>query len=367
MDSADNLVEIAFRRCVTIPRMLIQVIGWSVPHHDFLSRLTIRWATLDAIALYEFSKFLSNVNLTEICLDDSPVKGRNYEVLLASPNSLRYLSLARCDLDDEDTARLATHLQYPRPAASSLAVLLLVANRVGDAGAAALADALRSNRTLRCLNLSGNVISDVGAISIFETLTEFPLTADEIIKKRLRFLEYLKLKSEVYDKCVRQLILERNHDEGRAMRRRPTLQAPQRRYSVKASQFSNALYQKAEALANELVGVFTDPFSVEQTVTRSDHTYCIGNTSLCWLNLSYNNLEYSSLGALYEALAHQQWLGPRAAPGLLRVNVDGNRLPVDCDQLFLIEDLLHRARCSKSRQIKHVVDKLRPGRVRSSS
>ncbi|XP_035434095.2 uncharacterized protein LOC118265367 [Spodoptera frugiperda] len=367
MDFAGNLMEIAFRRCVTIPRMLIQVMGWSVPHHDLLSRLTIRWAALDAIALYEFSKFLSNVNLTEICLDDSPVKGRNYEVLLAGPSRLRYLSLARCSLDDADVASLASHLEHPRPAAATLAVLLLAANRIGDAGAAALAHALRTNRTLRCLNLAGNAISDVGAITIFNTLMEFPLTADEILKKRSRVLDFLKMKSELYERCVRQLVLDKSHDEIRSNKRRMTVRPSTRRNSMRATHSNNALLQKAEAMATELMGVFTDPFSIEQTVTRSGYTYCIGNTSLCWLSLAYNNLEYSSLGALYEVLAHQHWLGARATPGLLQVNVDGNQLPVDCDHLFLIEDLLDKARCSKTKTIKQVIEKLRPGRVRSLS
>ncbi|KAF9805735.1 hypothetical protein SFRURICE_009367 [Spodoptera frugiperda] len=367
MDFAGNLVEIAFRRCVTIPRMLIQVMGWSVPHHDLLSRLTIRWAALDAIALYEFSKFLSNVNLTEICLDDSPVKGRNYEVLLAGPSRLRYLSLARCSLDDADVASLASHLEHPRPAAATLAVLLLAANRIGDAGAAALAHALRTNRTLRCLNLAGNAISDVGAITIFNTLMEFPLTADEILKKRSRVLDFLKMKSELYERCVRQLVLDKSHDEIRSNKRRMTVRPSTRRNSMRVTHSNNALLQKAEAMATELMGVFTDPFSIEQTVTRSGYTYCIGNTSLCWLSLAYNNLEYSSLGALYEVLAHQHWLGARATPGLLQVNVDGNQLPVDCDHLFLIEDLLDKARCSKTKTIKQVIEKLRPGRVRSLS
>jgi Leucine Rich repeat len=56
---------------------------------------------------------------------------------------------------------------------SSLAVLGLGRNYLGDYGTTAIADALTRNATLSCLDLHHNNISDVGAAALFRVLTEY--------------------------------------------------------------------------------------------------------------------------------------------------------------------------------------------------
>lgn len=56
--------------------------------------------------------------------------------------------------------------------------LLLAGNNIGDAGAKALAIALRSNKTLLTLSLASNKITDVGAKEFIVTLQQNKTISD---------------------------------------------------------------------------------------------------------------------------------------------------------------------------------------------
>ncbi|XP_028170622.1 uncharacterized protein LOC114360208 [Ostrinia furnacalis] len=351
-DAAGALVELAFRRAPQLPRLLLKVLGMCVPFHPALARLTVRWGPLGGEALHELAKFLPLSHITDVCLDDSPVPECNYDLLLERPSQLRSLSLARCQLDDRDCRLLAARLAHPLPAARTLLMLSLAANVISDDGARALAAALRSNRALQYLNLSGNRIGDDGAGELLGSLTEFPLTHEELITKRRRRLEYLRLRDEVTRKCHAELAAaERAQDEfSRSGKRRQTVGGGRggRRTSAAghaaaaAGAGADPLALKAQAMAGELLGrPHADPFGAEGTVSRDGYVFSAGNPTLVALNLSYNALGFPSLARLAAVLRYQE--RTRARGGLLRVLLEGNALPVACRELARVQELLERA------------------------
>lgn len=359
-DAAGHLVELRFQRAPAVPRVLLKILAMCVPFHPLLGRLAVRWGPLAGDALYEIAKFLPLSHITEICLDDSPVPECNYYLLLEEPSNLRSLSLARCSLDDRALELLAARLHHPLPAARSLRTLTLAANRIADAGAAALADALRSNRTLQYLNLSGNRITDEGAGRLLGSLEEFSLTHDEIVATRRRRLEYLKLRDELAKKSYAELVAgERAQDEGgrQTARRRQTTAGRGRKASVDRERrglslvagartgpgHAGPLALRAQAIAEELAGAYSDPFAAEETVSRDGHVYSLGNATLCALNLAYNELSYASVLRLRAVLRAQAAQERGAGAGLMRVLLEGNALPGACRALGDVEKLLEHA------------------------
>lgn len=364
-DAAGRLVELRFDRCREIPRLLMQIVALCVPYQPLLTRLEVRRAPLEGEALYEIGKFLPLSQLTDVCLDDSPVPQKNYRSLLEHER-LRRLSLARCELDDADCAALAAALAHPLPASRNLAVLSLVSNAIADAGARALAEALRSNRALQHLNLAGNRVGDEGALALFRALREFPLTYEELTTKRRRYISFLRNRREVYLSCLGSLTaarLDRPAEEGARARRRT---APARRKSVASPSpvsvgsgpsVQDAVAARADAMAAELVGAHADPFALEETAVRDGYLHSLGNTALCFLNLAHNSLGYLSVAALADLLRYQAALVRKAGPGLLRVVLDGNPLPATCAEYRLIQDLLERAVLWKLSKSLRKVDK----------
>ncbi|XP_072938885.1 uncharacterized protein [Epargyreus clarus] len=331
-DPAGKPVELVFYHCSQVPRLLLKIIGLCIPYNMQLTKITIRWGPLDGFGLYEIAKFLPLSQITDICLDDSPVSHCNYYLLLEQQTHLKILSLARCNLIDEDITLMASKLGHPLPASRTLAVLSLESNNITDVGARALGEALRTNRTLRHLNLAGNAITDLGASYIFRSLTQFPVSHDEITLKRRRMFEFLKMKRETYERCYRELITPVELESGRS--RRKTISARSR----KASTATLASYKgsagdtiacKAETMANELLGAYSDPFHAAEMVVEGGETYCAGNFALSYLNLAYNALQCASAARLAAVLAYQaRARGPGA--GLLRAVLEGSALPPDC-------------------------------------
>eukprot|EP01116_Phalansterium_solitarium_P017586 TRINITY_DN4372_c0_g1_i7.p1 TRINITY_DN4372_c0_g1~~TRINITY_DN4372_c0_g1_i7.p1 ORF type:complete len:229 (+),score=67.11 TRINITY_DN4372_c0_g1_i7:903-1589(+) len=112
-------------------------------------------------------------NYTLVCLDLSGnqlacnaahlLSGR----LLREPHSpLRRLLLSRNRIGDRGAAYLADALAVN----NSLEDLALEANEIGDAGLAALADALRRNQRLVQVRLDGNVLTAAGADAVLASI-----------------------------------------------------------------------------------------------------------------------------------------------------------------------------------------------------
>ncbi|XP_045494917.1 uncharacterized protein LOC123693755 isoform X2 [Colias croceus] len=348
-DTAGRLIELLFQR-TTIPRLLLKVVTLCIPYQPYLNKISIRLSTIDGYTLHEITNCLPQSHITEICLNDSPVLQRNYYLLLEYQTQLKCLSLDRCELEDDDCAAIAAKLVYPLPASRTLCVLSLVSNSISDGGASALATMLRSNRQLRFLNLSGNHITNTGALAIFHSLMEFSMTYEEIISKRMRNIQYIKLQKEVYTKCYNELINtfhNRKSIDERSTGRKKIMPAPAKAprtalVSSRPSQVDNVAL-KAEMMTLDLIGAYNDPFCDRDTVHKNEYLYSIGNMSLSYLNLSHNYLEQPSIKKLVEVMRYQSNRAKKPQPGLVRVVIEGNPLPLSSRELDALQDLADAA------------------------
>ncbi|XP_075974071.1 uncharacterized protein LOC142975225 [Anticarsia gemmatalis] len=345
LDRSLKLTECLMSRCLRVPRLLIKIIAFCIPFHPNFNRITLRRCRLDAPCLYEVSKLLyhDHSKITELWLDDSPVIRRNYYVLLEKPSRLRLLSLARCWLDDDDCTTIFSFLDYPKPASKTLNILILSGNRISDRSACVLGEVLRKNRSLHYINLAGNRITSLGAICIFNSLKEFRLSPAELREKRQKLMSYHQLKKDVYKSCLATIMTEKPKEfDSSARKSQGRLVSPRARKvpSLDASMTRVMMQQKAYALAIDTIGEFMHPFTSDQTTTHDDVTYSMGNMALVSLNLSYNNLDYSSLPVLLEVAEYQNDASKKI--GVLRVQVDGNKLPENCVEYRYIEEHLDR-------------------------
>ncbi|XP_053600466.1 uncharacterized protein LOC128669582 [Plodia interpunctella] len=341
-DTATQLVGVTINRCVETPRLLLKIIGMCVPFCPYLRTLTLQRCNLTGPIVYEIAKFLPESQITDVNLDDSPIASadRNYYLLVERPSKLRSLSLARCSFANIDCELLFAQLEHPHPASKTLMTLDLSGNFISDTGAHIIGICLRSNRSLQYLNLSGNQITDDGAAHILNSLIEFPLTADEIFRKKMRFMDYLRMKRSLYEKFYKEVsttIAGKNFDEfSKASKRKAPIQVLARGGS------KELIATKAEMLTDELVGRYYDPFGIEETVYRDKYIYSIGNMSLCCLNLAYNNLSFLSIKKLLQLVKYQYNLSKHSGTGLLYVQVEGNNLPL-CQETFVLQNWLEQA------------------------
>ncbi|XP_030034675.1 uncharacterized protein LOC115450731 [Manduca sexta] len=355
-DLGGRLVELQFNKTPAVPRLLIKIIALCIPYQTCLSRITMRWVPLKGEIIYEMAKFLPQSHVTEVLLENTHVPQHNYYQLFEFAH-LRRVSLIRCALTDDDCVCIAVKLVHPQPASKTLTLLSLASNQISDKGACALAEALRSNRMLQYLNLSGNRINDDGATSILQSLMQFALTYDELLTKRERMMEHMRLKQEVFQRFVRELsaaMKEKSPDDGSRSVRRKTATGRSKKTSttciplgVYHTSIMDAITMKADTMASELVGTLSDPFNVDETDTRDRQVFSLGNTVLCYLNLSFNNLGYETVAALVRVLSYQQRTVRKSGPGILRIVIEGNRMPASCSEYSIIDELLEQAMAAR--------------------
>lgn len=366
----DNLVHIRFDKNPKVPREIIKLIGLIARFHPFLTNLTFKMG-LDQHGVYEISKFLSTCYITDICFDGCPVPEGNFDILLNKQNRLKCFSLSRCNINDETLKNIALLLHYGKPASYTLAVLNLSCNFITDMGVGYLAEAMRSNRRLNYLNLSGNQISDDGAKFLFNILDEFHLNYDEILEKKSRRLLYLKEKHVVLSRMIKKIKAEEADKKVAKSARSATTSAkkskvPEKEPSVTdardmANYVDPATYEKAELATIDIIGEFIDPFSPQNSTVKDGYPYCLGNNALCYLNLSFNNLTYNSLPRLVKILEYQKYL-ERKPKGLINVVLNGNNIPVSCRELAKIDDILIMNLLLANRRMSMAKKKM-PGRL----
>ncbi|XP_045503876.1 leucine-rich repeat-containing protein 71-like isoform X2 [Colias croceus] len=340
--------EIRLERLKVVPRVLLQIIGFLAPYYKNITKISIANCRIDGLSVYELSKIVKVSTVTQICLDGSPVAEANYAILLDLEN-LRQLSLSRCEIDDNVCEQLALKLGLSR-SAEHLSFLNLSSNRITDTGARSIADSLRTNRYLRYLNLADNRITDDGAYCIFNVLKEFPLTSDEIVAKRQRYFKYLKERQALYFKYLNDTSIEESKKQ--ASKRKKTSLTSVRSKSSSARKekdtrhFATLMINdeiiRAEMLAKQVLGPFIDPFQPDCIRCKNEHTFCLGNMVLCYLNMSYNNLSYLSIKTLCEVLTHQKNIRKPPQTGLIKVVIDGNNIPIRCPEFFYISEMLSK-------------------------
>uniref|UniRef100_A0A2H1WMY3 SFRICE_012904 n=1 Tax=Spodoptera frugiperda TaxID=7108 RepID=A0A2H1WMY3_SPOFR len=356
-DIKKRLIEIAFLECqVNVSRKVIHAISLSLPYHAMMTRFTFRRSRLTDILIYEINKLLPISNITEVCFDDSYVKEGNYYILLEQFSQLRYLSLNRCCINDAVCKKIFTNIDFEAPAATSLQLLELGSNDITDEGAKFIGHVLRKNRCLLYLNLSGNKITDEGFRPIIESLMEFPLEPEEVLSMRRRKMRYLQNKMCVYARCLTELKygksstptedIDSSSSGKKHQKHTPKFTERRRRKTL----VHQSVADTAEAMARGIVGDFEDPFAPENLVYKGDNeAYSMGNLTLCYLNMAYNNLELPSVQRIKEALTYQESVAKgRREAGLIRVILDGNYIPEKCDELEEIDLCLTKVLIMKS-------------------
>ncbi|XP_039760352.1 leucine-rich repeat-containing protein 71-like [Pararge aegeria] len=347
-DNYNTLMEILITKVMDVPRALLRIISLLLPYYRNLTRITICKCGINMYSIYELSKVLCASTITEVCLDGSPVLGADYTMLLET-TKLRYLSLSKCNIQDDTCKLIAVKLQN-MCCAQNLLLLNLSTNRITDEGAKHISNALRTNRHLRYLDLSDNHITDCGAGQILDVLIEFPLTYDEMMGMRRRRFEYLKRRNELHEKYLAH-IHNRPFDElsqfsrksGQQKRKKTSLTTLRSKGSARrdkeltSSTDDEHIKTKAEMLTAEVLGPFEDPFHPKTIKRIEGYVYSVGNMTLAYLNLAYNNLSYMCIKKLLSVIKHQNNYKNK---GLVKVVLDGNNLPISCPELAQIEELM---------------------------
>lgn len=362
----DNLVEIRFEKNFDIPQRILKVVGLVLRFHPHLKTLTFK-SGIDCRVVYEVGRFLPYSHLTDICFDGCSFPESNYHILLDQHSHLSHLSLSRCNIDDKVVELLAERLHYPKPASMTLSLLNLSSNQITDASMIYFAEALRSNRQLHYLNLSSNQLTDQGIMYMLNIFMQFPLTYDEIVDKRARHHRYLKEKNELLETILRGMKAD-DSDKKSAKRKTTTPKtgaSSQRDKKTKTAEdltskstiltpkvrnsFDVETYENAKIMSHNILGVFDDPYSYENTTARDGYVYCFGNNSLCYLNIAYNNLTYCVLPKLLRVLEYQK-LKNRRPKGLLNIIIEGNNLPNYCREMSKIDYILETGIIAGHRQ-----------------
>ncbi|XP_063363268.1 uncharacterized protein LOC134651737 [Cydia amplana] len=324
---AGHAVEIAIDGCpFPINRKLTDVISLSLPYHTRLNKLICKGKGLDHGVIVEIVKMMQFSNLTDICLDNTFVPQGTYYVLLDQALALRCLSLSKCKINDIVCKKIAERLEYNGPASRNLRILNLSCNLITNIGAQALGHSLRTNRYVMHLNLCGNSITSVGAGYLLEPLSEFPLSTDEIKERIRRRRDFYSKKTAIpkfpTSTCTNLSIENgKNKDE----------KSPQKNSSFDSKTFVNLTDSDKKVVSED----FSDPSNL---VFKNGRSFSIGNLTLCSLNLGYNCLDYTILSKIIDVLIYQKDQDRTLRrTGLLRIVIEGNNLPVSCEEYSKIE------------------------------
>uniref|UniRef100_A0A2A4KA31 Uncharacterized protein n=1 Tax=Heliothis virescens TaxID=7102 RepID=A0A2A4KA31_HELVI len=342
---------------IIIPGISLKLLGLIIKNYTQLNKFTIKNSYIDKYAVLEIGKILNRSTITELCLDDCPLHEANYEILLGQRNScLKALSLCRCRINDEMCKRLAAKLHFREHAEHCLVTLSLSSNDISDAGAIYFAEALRSNRHLRYLNLADNSISDEGASHLLNKLVKFPLTDAEDRARRHRHMIYLRMKHKLYLECLRNMEVSSaapsihtrrsTSSKQRAGTSRKSISHVKRKSFQKIEHEKSTtneenMNMKADLIARQLAGPFLDPFCPSSIKIEDGIPYCVGNFVLCYLNIAYNDLTYFSITKLLSVVEYQHVHLQSDDCGLMRVLVYGNPLPTKCVELANVQKLLN--------------------------
>ncbi|CAB3233316.1 unnamed protein product [Arctia plantaginis] len=340
-DTQNQLKEISFLECCCgIPKKVIRAINLCLPFHSKLSRINIRNKELTHSALCEIAKMLPHSNVTTICLDNSIIPQGRYQILIQNTSQLSYLSLNRCEINDDVCKEIGINLTFGKGASNSLNVLELASNDITDVGAEYLGKMLRTNRRLLHLNLAGNKITDIGGKALLTALMDFNLTCDEVLEIKTKRYNFLKENPPMFNRSLDQVMTIYDSCETFNVSIPPS--SHNALSKVKTPRVRTTKPQElSRHLAATLVDELLDPYTIHNLELRNGTYFAKGNLILCSLNLAYNKLHYPFLKILDEVLAYQHHAQKTlSGTGLIRIVLDGNYMPTECQELNRIEAYL---------------------------
>ncbi|KAI9540119.1 hypothetical protein NQZ68_002053 [Dissostichus eleginoides] len=303
-------------------------------------------------------------NLRDVTLEGNHLPEQSYHLLLCEDSVLTHLSLRNNRIGDEGARLIGSALSTTRSANKNLVSLNLAFNAIGDAGATHIAQGLRLNRALLVLSLSNNQIGDSGAAHLAEILVEFPLTHEEVVDRRKMLLERTQTSSLRVDgeQPADQLPLvasssslskgkkkEASKKEDNPTANKENPKSNKKSSDVKVSQSKGAKQsgkEKQLAAQEDKSNTALNEQQVEceevenplldQSVQHRDGEIILpGNTTLSSLNLAGNRITEKSLPLFLKSLEKQGEGG-----GLLRLCLQRNRFPADCECYVKIKELM---------------------------
>ncbi|XP_043074091.1 leucine-rich repeat-containing protein 71 [Puntigrus tetrazona] len=307
-------------------------------------------------------------SLRKVVLEGNPLPEPSYHLLIREDSMLTDLSLRNNHIGDEGARLIGSALSTVHSANKNLLSLNLAFNSIGDAGAIHIAQGLRLNCSLLCLSLSFNQIGDDGAAHLAEVLGPFALTHEETVERRK-----LLIKGEESPMVQPSLVsLADSHERPLSVRSSSSLdrlnkatknptkkkdnpkkdekpatgQAAKKEESKVAKKDNKVPRNQAGKPAgkdNNLLVSEQERLEVVETVIPLLHPGIVhtggkvihpGNTCLTSLNLSGNKLTEQSLRVLLSSLEGQD------EGGLLRLSLNRNQFPSDCDTFLKIQEIM---------------------------
>ncbi|XP_029370669.1 leucine-rich repeat-containing protein 71 [Echeneis naucrates] len=310
-------------------------------------------------------------NLRVVTLEGNPLPESSYHHLLSENSILTHLSLRNNQIGDESARLLGAALSTSKSSNKNLLSLNLAFNSIGDVGAAHIAQGLRLNCALRFLSLSNNRIGDSGAAHLSTILGEFALTHEEVVERRKLRLERMQSstievdsgqtpeqlpsvpsntslsiskgenkgisrKKEASKKDEKQAA---NKENPKSNKKSSDVKAPHSKGGKPGGKEKQLTAQEDQPCAApkeevELVEI-RNPLLEESLHYKDGQLFLPGNSTLTSLNLAGNRITEKSLPLFLTTLKMQ---GERG--GLLRLCLQRNRFPLECETYVKIEGLI---------------------------
>ncbi|KAL0962566.1 hypothetical protein UPYG_G00341790 [Umbra pygmaea] len=363
-----------------VDELIARVLNKTLPSLSNLKYLHLWQAGLTGQTLISLKNTISLCsNLRTVVLEGNPLPEQNYHLLISEDSMLTHVSLRNNKISEEGARLIGSALSTAHSGNRNLLSLNLAFNAIGDAGAAHIAKGLRLNRSLLSLSLANNHIGDTGASHLAEVLGPFALTHDEIVERRQLLLRRDQSPSQAEPKCEGPLSipssssLEPNvtkssksaskkkdtsrKDEKPALNQTGAA-AGKKEEPKPAKKFSDTKVPRIKVGkpgGKEKLPSLMDqeektnagqnkPAELSETVSPLlevgvQHTggrvILPGNTALISLNLAGNHLSERSLHLFLSSLGAQT-----EGRGLLRLRLNRNRFPPECEYFLKIQDIM---------------------------
>ncbi|XP_030267788.1 leucine-rich repeat-containing protein 71 isoform X3 [Sparus aurata] len=322
----------------------LKVSGWKVdePTARVLQKMLPSLNKLQSLQFWQAGltdqMVMSLVNTISLCsslrtvtVEGNPLPERSFHLLLSEDSMLTHLSLRNNQIGDEGARLIGSALSTLRSANKSLLSLNLAFNSIGDAGAEHIAQ-----------------IGDAGAAHLAAILGEFPLTHEEVVERRKLLLERtqsLSMRVDSNPSPASQLhsvpsstSLSASKGEGKGkkniMFKEPLKK--EEKPAAKSNKKSNLCDKSNTSIIEQVEGVEIENPLLDQSVQRRDGELILpGNATLTSLNLAGNRITEKSLPLFLKSLEMQGDEG-----GLLRLCLQRNRFPPDCEIYVRIKELM---------------------------
>ncbi|XP_036948560.1 leucine-rich repeat-containing protein 71 isoform X5 [Acanthopagrus latus] len=262
-------------------------------------------------------------NLRTVTVEGNPLPERSFHILLSENSMLTHLSLRNNQIGDEGARLIGSALSTLSSANKSLLSLNLAFNSIGDAGAEYIAQGLRLNCALLILSLSNNQIGDAGAAHLAALSTRVdsnPSPASQL------------------PSVPSSTSLSVSKGEGRGkkniMCKEPLKK--EEKPPAKSNKKSNLCDKSNTSITEQVEAVEIVNPLLDQSVQRRDGELILpGNATLTSLNLAGNRITEKSLPLFLKSVEMQGDEG-----GLLRLCLQRNRFPPDCEIYVKIKELM---------------------------